>query len=72
MENPSGFFKHGPLPEKFLARLQRGKRWRNTKTKTPHGITHPIDIQGWNHHPVIRDFIDRILSAEPKEKTIAA
>lgn len=28
-----------------------------------HGVSHPIDIQGWNHTPVIRDLIERILAA---------
>lgn len=29
-----------------------------------HGVTHAIDIEGWNYHPIIRDFIERILSAD--------
>ena len=28
-----------------------------------HGVSHPIDIKGWNHDPVIRDMIERILAA---------
>lgn len=36
-----------------------------------HGITHRIDIQGWNYHPIVRDFIERILSAEPAENPYA-
>lgn len=34
---------------------------------TAHGITHPIDIRGWDHHPVIRDFVERIMDAQPEQ-----
>lgn len=34
---------------------------------TAHGITHPIDIRGWDHHPIIRDFIERIMDARPEQ-----
>jgi len=28
------------------------------------GVTHPIDINGWDAHPIVRDFIERIMDAE--------
>ncbi len=29
-----------------------------------HGVTHPIDIKGWNQHHIIREMIERIMMAE--------
>lgn len=33
-----------------------------------HGVTHPIDIKGWNHHPIIQEMLERIMNANPPQK----
>jgi len=30
-----------------------------------HGVSHPINIKGWDHHPVIREMIEQIMNSAP-------
>lgn len=40
------------------------------KDLTASGVTHPIDIKGWDHHPVIREMIERIMNAQSQDVTL--
>ncbi len=33
-----------------------------------HGVSHPIDIKGWNSNPIIQEMIERIMNANPPQQ----